>query len=67
MTINSLGALAVLTIRSPDQAARQLLSLKPGREGLWLAFALFAFVSMFRNPLIYLTRRLRGEFPEIPK
>ncbi|NOE25925.1 MULTISPECIES: YIP1 family protein [unclassified Ruegeria] len=40
MTINSLGALAVLTIRSPDQAARQLLSLKPGREGLWLAFAL---------------------------
>jgi len=35
--------------------------------GLWLAFALFAFVSMFRNPLIYFARRLRGEFPEIPK
>ena len=34
---------------------------------IWLAFALFAFVSMFRNPLIYLMRRLRGERPEIPK
>lgn len=43
---------------------------------LWLAFdfgwlfgllALFAFVSMFRNPLLYIYRRLRGEKPEIPK
>ncbi|WP_298848212.1 YIP1 family protein [uncultured Ruegeria sp.] len=40
MTINSLGALAVLTIRNPAEAARQLLTLKPGREVLWLAFAL---------------------------
>ena len=28
---------------------------------------LAAFVSMFRNPLIYLYRRARGEHPEIPK
>lgn len=28
---------------------------------------LVAFVSMFRNPLIYFYRRARGERPEIPK
>ncbi len=28
---------------------------------------LLAFVSMFRNPLIYLYKRARGERPEIPK
>ena len=28
---------------------------------------LLAFASMFRNPLIYLYRRARGEHPEIPK
>lgn len=27
---------------------------------LWLAFASFAFVSMFRNPLIYFARRALG-------
>lgn len=26
----------------------------------WLAFGLFAFVSMFRNPLIYFARRALG-------
>ena len=36
-------------------------------HGGWLfAIGAFAFVSMFRNPLIYLLRRLRGEHPEIP-
>ena len=36
-------------------------------HGWWLFFAgLFAFVSMFRNPLIYFWRRARGERPEIP-
>ncbi len=36
-------------------------------HGLWIfAFAAFAFVSMFRNPLIYFWRRARGERPEIP-
>ena len=34
----------------------------------WLVtlVALFAFVSMFRNPLRYFWRRARGETPEIP-
>ena len=43
---------------------------------LWLAayygwpmglVALFAFISMFRNPLVYIYRRLRGQSPEVPK
>ncbi|MEM7597806.1 MAG: DUF2484 family protein [Pseudomonadota bacterium] len=29
--------------------------------------ALFAFLSMFRNPLIYMARRAMGQNPEIPK
>lgn len=34
----------------------------------WAAvLALFAFVSMFRNPLRYFLARARGERPEIPK
>ena len=36
--------------------------------GWWLSVVgLFAFVSMFRNPLIYIYKRLRGENPEVPK
>ncbi len=36
-------------------------------HGLWIfAFGVFAFVSMFRNPLIFFWRRARGERPEIP-
>ncbi len=36
-------------------------------HGFWTcAFGVFAFVSMFRNPLIYFWRRARGERPEIP-
>lgn len=36
--------------------------------GWWLSLiGLFAFGSMFRNPLIYIYRRLRGEKPEVPK
>ncbi|WP_411890698.1 DUF2484 family protein [Yoonia sp. SDW83-1] len=43
---------------------------------VWIGYAhgwvfgvlgLLAFVSMFRNPLIYLYKRARGERPEIPK
>ncbi len=43
---------------------------------IWIGYAhgwffavlgLFAFASMFRNPLIYFYRRARGERPEIPK
>ena len=36
--------------------------------GWWVALiGVFGFVSMFRNPLIYFYRRLRGENPEVPK
>lgn len=36
--------------------------------GWWVGVVgLLAFASMFRNPLIYLYRRARGEHPEIPK
>ncbi len=36
--------------------------------GIWFALAaVFAFVSMFRNPLRYLWRRALGEHPELPK
>ncbi len=40
-----------------------------GRELGWLAagLALFAFLSMFRNPLRYFWKRARGERPEVPK
>lgn len=35
----------------------------------WLfgAIALFAFLSMFRNHMIYMARRAMGQRPEIPK
>ncbi|MEL7149446.1 MAG: DUF2484 family protein [Pseudomonadota bacterium] len=36
-------------------------------HGGWiLALGLFAFLSMFRNPLIYLWCRVRGDQPEVP-
>jgi signal transduction histidine kinase len=34
---------------------------------LWLAFGLFAFVSMFRNPLLYFVRRALGRPAPLPK
>jgi hypothetical protein len=34
---------------------------------LWLAFGLFAFVSMFRNPLRYFVRRALGLPAPLPK
>lgn len=33
----------------------------------WVVVGLAAFGSMFRNPLIYMYRRAKGEHPEIPK
>lgn len=49
--------------------AAPLLIVWIGHVHGWLygALGLFAFVSMFRNPLIYLYRRARGDRPEIPK
>ena len=34
---------------------------------IYAALGFAAFVSMFRNPLRYLFRRLRGEHPELPR
>ena len=37
-------------------------------HGWWFVVpALAAFLSMFRNPLIYFYRRARGQRPELPK
>jgi hypothetical protein len=38
------------------------------QHGIWIFFlGLAAFISMFRRPLGYLWRRMRGEHPELPK
>ncbi|MBN8631143.1 MAG: DUF2484 family protein [Rhodobacterales bacterium] len=34
---------------------------------LWLAIGFFAFLSMFRNPLLYFLRRALGRTPLLPK
>ncbi len=34
---------------------------------LWAVFGLFAFVSMFRNPLIYFAKKAMGKPVELPK
>ncbi|MEM9638944.1 MAG: DUF2484 family protein [Pseudomonadota bacterium] len=49
--------------------AAPFLILWVGVSVAWWAalLALFAFVSMFRNPLRYFLARARGERPEIPK
>ena len=48
-------------------AAPILLGWIAWEHGLWIfAFGMFAFLSMFRNPLRYLWKRARGERPEIP-
>jgi Protein of unknown function (DUF2484) len=33
----------------------------------WAAFGIFAFVSMFRNPLIYFAKKAMGKPVELPK
>ncbi|PUB18827.1 DUF2484 family protein [Yoonia sediminilitoris] len=45
------------------------LIVRIGYDYGWVfaVLGLFAFVSMFRNPLIYFYRRARGERPEVPK
>ena len=49
-------------------AAPVLIVLAGLTWGWWVAaLALFAFVSMFRNPLRYFLARARGERPEIPR
>ncbi len=49
--------------------AAPLLILWIGMEVAWWAavLALFAFISMFRNPLRFFLARARGQRPEIPE
>ncbi len=48
-------------------AAPLLLGWIAWDHGGWIfAAGAFAFVSMFRNPLLYFLRRARGEHPEVP-
>lgn len=70
------GALvAMLPMRHQYAPGIALLVLAPvliwmiGRDHgvLPAALAALAFVSMFRNPLRYFSRRLMGEKPEVPK
>ena len=44
-----------------------ILWIGVGYSWLAAALALFAFFSMFRNPLRYFLARARGQHPEIPK
>ncbi|WP_170765898.1 Yip1 family protein [Ruegeria lacuscaerulensis] len=44
----SIGDLAVQTLTNPNEAARRLLALNPGREVLWLAF----FLAVVLNGLV---------------
>ena len=48
-------------------AAPVLIGVIFYEHGALLGFAaLFGFVSMFRNPLIYFAKRARGERPKVP-
>ncbi len=66
---------AFLPMRRQYVPGVTLLLLAPVMIG-WLAFdlglivgvlAACAFVSMFRNPLVFLYRRMRGQNPEVPQ
>lgn len=64
---------AFLPFRAQFPPGIALLILAPGVLGwiawdhglLWGLAGLLAFVSMFRNPLVYFWRRARGERPEV--
>lgn len=48
-------------------AAPGLIALIYADYGIWVAAAaLFAFLSMFRNPLRYFWRKLRGQPTQLP-
>lgn len=49
--------------------AAPVLILMVGLQVHWAVglFALFAFVSMFRNPLRYILAKMRGKNPEVPQ
>jgi hypothetical protein len=69
------AATAMLPMRRQMGPGLALLALAPvllvwigyAHGWLWLAIALFAFVSMFRNPLLYFARRAMGRPAPLPK
>lgn len=66
---------AMLSMRSQMVPGLALLAAAPvllvwighAHGWLWLAIGLFAFLSMFRNPLLYLLRRALGRPAPLPK
>ena len=69
------AAVAMLPMRQQYIPGVTLLMAAPvlivmiGLEFGWLiaAFAIAAFVSMFRNPLRFIFAKLRGKNPEVPR
>ena len=69
------AATAMLPMRSQMVPGLALLAAAPvllvwignAHGWLWLAVGLFAFLSMFRNPLLYLLRRTLGRPARLPK
>ena len=68
-------ATAMLPMRRQMVPGLALLAMAPvllvwigyAHGWLWLAIGLFAFLSMFRNPLLYFLRRALGRPAPIPK
>lgn len=66
---------ALLPIRRQYWPAGIMLLLAPILLGfigyqhgwIWFALGMFAFLSMFRNPLRYLLRKARGAHVELPE
>jgi hypothetical protein len=66
---------AMLPMRRQMVPGLALLALAPvllvwigyAHGWLWLAVGLFAFLSMFRNPLLYFLRRALGRPTRLPK
>ena len=68
-------ATAMLPMRRQMVPGLALLAMAPvllvwigyAHGWLWLAIGLFAFLSMFRNPLLYFLRRAMGKPAPLPK
>ncbi|MGH1577649.1 DUF2484 family protein [Planktotalea sp.] len=69
------AVVAMLPIRRQYWPAGIMLLLAPLLLGfigfqhgwIWFVLGMFAFLSMFRNPLRYLWRVVKGERPELPE
>ncbi len=69
------AATAMLPMRAQMLPGLALLAAAPvllawigwAHGWLWLAIGLFAFLSMFRNPLLYVLRRALGRPARLPR